>query len=299
MYLDAASALRRYEEVRERLPSARFPVRPEPIPDLSGLVDRFDAFVLDAFGVLNVGDAPVPGAPERIAAMRAAGRQVLVLSNSATYPKSGTVQKLNRLGFDFAPDEVISSRDALAEALAGEDPDLLWGVAAADGSEAETLARRVLILGDEEEAYARADGFVLLSSAEWTDARQELLVRALADRPRRLLVGNPDLVAPREGGLTREPGLYAHDAADRAGVVPEFFGKPFSGIYDLACRRLGGTSGMRIAMVGDTLHTDVLGGAAAGWESVLVTAHGLMRDLDVEAAIGATGITPHFVAETV
>ena len=298
MYLDAAAALRRYEEVRARLPVAAFPAEAGRVPDLSVLIERFDAFVLDAFGVLNVGERAVPGARERVAAMRAAGRQVLVLSNSATYPKAVTVGKLTRLGLDFADDEVISSREALEEALAAEDPALVWGVAAAGGSGAGALAPRTVLLGDDPAPYARADGFVLLSSAEWTDARQDLLCRALDERPRRLLVGNPDLVAPREGGLTREPGLFAHDAADRTGVVPEFHGKPFPGVHALARRRLGGARDKRIAMVGDTRHTDVLGGCAAGWKSVLVTDHGLMRTLDVDAAIRDTGIVPHFVVAT-
>lgn len=301
MYLDPASALRRYEEVRDRLPAADFPAETEEIADLSALIGRVDVFVLDAFGVLNVGDTPIPGARERVAAFRAAGKRVLVLSNSATYPKARTVEKLNRIGFDFCRDEVISSRDALVYALAQENPDLLWGVAAARGSEFGELARRTLALADDPADYDRADGFVLLSSAEWTEARQDLLCRALDQRSRRLIVGNPDLVAPREGGLSPEPGLYAHDAQDRTGTTAEFHGKPFPGIYALARARLGGTTaeGLRMAMVGDTLHTDVLGGASQGWTTVLVQAHGLMRGFDLEAAIAATGIRPHFVATTV
>ena len=51
-------------------------------------------------------------------------------------------------------------------------------------------------------------------------------------------------------------------------------------------------------MVGDTLHTDVLGGAAAGWRTVLVTGLGLVRELDVEAAIRESGIRPDFIVET-
>ena len=301
MYLDPASAFRRYEEVRDRLPTASFPAGTEEVPDLSALIDRVDVFVLDAFGVLNVGDTAISGARERVATFRAAGMRVLVLSNSASYPKAATVTKLDRLGFDFSADEVVSSRDALAGALAGEDGGLLWGVAAARGSEIHELAPRTLALADDPAAYDRADGFVLLSSAEWTEARQDLLCRALDRRPRRLLVGNPDLVAPREGGLSAEPGFWAHDAQDRTGTTAEFHGKPYPGIYDLARARLGGTmaEALRIAMVGDTLHTDVLGGASQNWQTVLVQAHGLMRGFDIEAAISETGIRPHVIARTV
>ena len=51
----------------------------------------------------------------------------------------------------------------------------------------------------------------------------------------------------------------------------------------------------RIIMVGDTLHTDILGGAAAGLATALVTDHGALKDLDVEAAIARSQIVPGYV----
>ncbi len=48
-------------------------------------------------------------------------------------------------------------------------------------------------------------------------------------------------------------------------------------------------------MVGDTLHTDVLGGAAAGCRSVLVTDHGLFAGRDTAPFIAASGIVPDFI----
>ena len=61
---------------------------------------------------------------------------------------------------------------------------------------------------------------------------------------------------------------------------------------------LGDVDPQRIAMVGDTLHTDILGGAVAGWKTVLVTGLGLMRDLDVERGIEVSGIRPDYIVQT-
>jgi glycerol 3-phosphatase-2 len=52
-------------------------------------------------------------------------------------------------------------------------------------------------------------------------------------------------------------------------------------------------------MVGDTLHTDVLGGAAAGCRSVLVTDHGLFAGRDTGLFISASGITPDFIVGSI
>lgn len=295
--LDAETAVARYIEIASRLPQARTPSASLHRANLAELVDDFDCFVLDGFGVLNVGARPVPGAAERVDQLRSRGCTVRVLTNGASFPTSKTCEKYAGWGIDFERADVISSRDALAEYLAG-DPDRLWGMAALPGSEIERLSPNAVLLGDDDADYARVDGFVLLGTGGWNDDRQERLRGALHARRRPVLVGNPDLVAPHEVGLSREPGLYAHALADADVCTPRFFGKPFGNAFELVRRTVEGIDPSRIAMVGDTLHTDILGGAAAGWKTVLVVNHGLMKTLDVEVAIKTSGIRPDFIVPT-
>lgn len=294
-----AEALAAYARIRPRLPAARFPDTSREATHLLEIAEDFDALLLDAFGVLNIGETAIPGAPARIAALRAAGKRLLVLTNGATHRAEETRAKLAALGFDFAPEEVISSRDALVAALALRR-ERRWGVMAPDAAGLDTLGvPEAVPLRDDPEPYETAEGFVLLGSAGWTDARQARLVAALRARPRPLLVGNPDLVAPREGGLTPEPGWFAHLAADATGVAPEFYGKPFGNVFSVAFQRLGlGADPARTLMVGDTPHTDILGGAAAGTRTALIVSHGLLRGGDWRGALAASGIRPDFVLET-
>jgi glycerol-1-phosphatase len=82
-------------------------------------------------------------------------------------------------------------------------------------------------------------------------------------------------------------------------VVPRFFGKPFANAFDAVLGRLPpGLRRERIAMVGDTLHTDILGGRAAGFGTVLIAGHGLYAGHDPARFIAASGIRPDFVAAT-
>ena len=295
---DAAWACRRYEEIRPRLPRARFPLQTQPIANLGDLLDRIDVFVLDGYGVLNIGTDPVPGAPERIAQLRAAGKRVVILTNGATYPHARTVARYARLGYDFAASEVVSSRDALALALRGR-ADLRWGFAATPESAITDLAPNGFLLGDEPAGYESAEGFILLSTGDWGTARHDRMVAALRARPRPVLVGNPDLVAPRENGLSVEPGHFAHLLADSTGIAPEFYGKPFANAFALVSAWIGpGVKPERIAMVGDTPHTDILGGAATGWRTVLVTDHGLLKGRSPDEIHGLSDIRPDFIAPT-
>jgi ribonucleotide monophosphatase NagD (HAD superfamily) len=48
-------------------------------------------------------------------------------------------------------------------------------------------------------------------------------------------------------------------------------------------------------MVGDTLHTDILGGAAYGVKTALVTGHGLFANHNVTPYIAKSGIVPDYI----
>ncbi|MHA1527509.1 MAG: HAD-IIA family hydrolase [Alphaproteobacteria bacterium] len=278
--------------------SAHFPETSRRIANLSDLIDEIDVFVLDGYGVLNIGKQGVPGAPERVTELRAAGKSVFVLTNGASYPAARTVARYHGLGFDFTRDEIVSSRDALARAMSGRQ-DLRWGFAAIGASEISELARQGSLLRDDPAVYDDADGFVLLGTGDWSRARQDLLLGSLRARPRPVLVGNPDLVSPREDGLAAEPGLYAHEIADLTDCVPEFYGKPFANVFELVCERLGpGVAAHRIAMVGDTPHTDILGGAGKGWRTVLVMDHGLLKGFAAGSLDRLSDIRPDFIADT-
>ncbi|MEZ5797862.1 MAG: HAD hydrolase-like protein [Paracoccaceae bacterium] len=104
-------------------------------------------------------------------------------------------------------------------------------------------------------------------------------------------------MAPREDGLSQEPGLFAHALLDGMPLSDSWFGKPFPDAFADAVARTG-LPAQRLAMVGDTLHTDVLGGAAAGCRTVLVTDHGLFAGQDVAPFIAASGIRPDFIVPT-
>jgi glycerol 3-phosphatase-2 len=296
--VDVETAFARYEAIRHRLPQARFPGESRRAATLSDVADDYDVFVLDAFGVLNVGESPIPGAVARIAELRARGKRLFVLTNGATHRRIHALEKYGKLGFDFTAEEVVSSRDVAASALQAAPEGFSWAAAAGPEAGFEDLGARVEDLEADPTLYERADGFLLLSSASWRGADQERLVAALAARPRPVVVANPDLVAPRETGLTLEPGWWAHDLADRTGIAPAFYGKPFQDAYALIKARCPEVAPARIAMVGDTLHTDVLGGRAAGFGTILILAHGLFAGRDAEDFVARSGIRPDALCET-
>lgn len=266
----------RYQEIRRRFPSVNIAPLTRDIDSLLDIAQDVDAFVFDAFGVLNVGETLIPGADKRLDQLRQLGCAIRILTNAASYDRSGAIAKFKRLGIHIQDDEIITSREAVLHHVG----DAHWGVICADSDALLDLPKPVTRLGNRLEDYDAADKFLFLSTADWTAQKQELLLKSMQRNPRPLLVGNADLAAPRDKSLSYEPGHFGHLIADQFPQYVQFFGKPFPEVYDLIEASLSGVQSNRIAMCGDTLHTDILGAAARGWRTVLVTQDGLFAGQD-------------------
>lgn len=295
-HVDGAWAFERYENVRHRLPSARFPDISLLRTNLGKLIEEFDAFIFDSFGVLNVGDTPIPGARARVDSLRAAGKQVAILTNGATAPLASLTGKYQSLGFEFALQEIISSREVLANALQARQTDATWGIVAPVEADLSEFRFDAQLIADNTGDLDHLDGFILLSSQTMSQSILDRLAEAMKKRERPVLIGNPDIVAPREVGFSLEPGHYGHELADLLNLTPDFFGKPFANAFEEVRRRLPeNIQPDRIAMIGDTLHTDILGGAGVGFRTVLVTDHGVMKGMNVQTCIERSGIVPDYI----
>lgn len=295
--MNLAQAFESYERVRHRLPVAKAGASCTRLPDLDALADDMDVFLLDAFGVLNIGETAIAGVPERIAGLQKAGKRVMIVSNAAGFPHAKLMEKYKNLGYNFAPEDVITSRKATLHALRNAPP-MKWGLMATQSlGRGDIEPFDMVYLAEDPEEYDAAEAFVLLGSAVWTETRQALLEASLRNAPRPVYVGNPDIVAPREDGFSIEPGHFAHRLADQTGVEPQFFGKPFGNIFDLAFAQIDKIDLGRTVMVGDSLHTDILGGQAAGLKTALIAGYGFFAGHDVAGPIATSGIQPDYILQ--
>lgn len=268
----------RYQEVRSRFPAVNAAPKTLDIESLLDISGDVDAFIFDAFGVLNVGETLIPDADTRLDQLRERGCVIRILTNAASYDRGGAIAKFKRLGVRVKDHEIITSREAALQHIG----TARWGVICADNDALIDLPESVTRLGDVAEDYDAVEKFLFLSTADWTVQKQKLLVTSMKRNPRPLLIGNADLAAPRDDGFSVEPGHFGHLIADIIPDQVQFFGKPFPEVYDLIEASLPGVKPDRIAMCGDTLHTDILGAAARGWRTVLVTQDGLFSGHDTK-----------------
>jgi HAD superfamily hydrolase (TIGR01450 family) len=285
-----------YQTIRHRLPATPRLGNCQRARHLGDIADDYDVFLLDAYGVINRGTDAVPGVPERVRELQTTGKRVMIVSNAAGFPHHVLMARYAGLGYELAPEDVITSRKTLVNRLQSE-ARRHWGmIAGAHFGPEEFPPLDYRLLGADMADYDAAEGFLLVGASEWNEERQAMLVASLKASPRPLFVANPDLIAPQAGGHSTEPGTYAHQIMDATGVEPVFYGKPFGDIYSLALARLEPETDLsRVIMVGDTLHTDILGAHAAGLQAALVTDTGVLAGMDINQAITDSGIAPDWI----
>ena len=250
-----------------------------PIHDgLSQLAGRYDAFIVDLWGVMHNGVRAFPEAVACLGELRQRDKRVLILSNAPR--RADEVAKRNaELG--IAPE--------LADAVMSSGEDAWRHLATRSDPWYRALGRRCYHIGPERDwgmregldldfvaAVVEAD-FVLNTGAEGGDdtvAHYEPLLAQARAAGLPMVCANPDLEVIR--GEQREicAGAIAARYEDMGGAV-RYHGKPHPEIYDTCFALLDGAGrGIgrgRIAAIGDALRTDIAGANAAGIDGIFVT----------------------------
>ncbi len=272
-------------------------------PKLENILDDFDALLLDAFGVLNVGSSLVPGIIKTIEKARQKNITLLVVTNGASYNSFKKRDQLSSLGLEFSHDEIISSREAAEIFLSFNQPKEPLGIMGNCGNFFKIRNVNCIELEPDIDMFDEMNSFILLGTLQWDTVWQEILFNSLKKIPRPLFVANPDLVAPQGQSFSVEPAYFVSHLIKNGIHLPFWLGKPFPTIFELAISRVNELAGRhiplsRIGMVGDTLHTDILGANSFGIKSILMTKHGLLKNVTVGSIIKKTKITPDYIVES-
>lgn len=230
---------------------------------------RFRGFVCDLDGTVYLGERLIPGADRAIAALRAAGRRVVFLSNKPLDSRHAYAAKLTRLGIPTAPDDVINSSTVLGRELATHHPGARVLVLGEAPLIEELRQAGVTVVDDPASVGWRVDFVVAafdrtLTWQKLNDAHQALR------RGARLIATNPDRTCPVEGGDVPDAGAVIAALEASSGRRLEWVaGKPSPLMVRAALARLGTEPG-ETALVGDRLETDIAMARQAGVTSVLV-----------------------------
>lgn len=234
---------------------------PELISGIAPLVDEYDAFVFDIWGVLHDGVRPYDGVIECLLELKQQGKEVLLLTNSPNRAWLVADGVLDKMGIyqDRHYDHLVSSGEAAWTALAkrkGQKAYIFWDQedpTAFDGHDIE-------IVEDINDADFMLASLLPIGSQE---GDFEDILGAALERQIPLYCANPDKFVNIGETLHLCAGAVA-DRYEELGGEVLWFGKPHAPIYDQALNILGVKDKSRIVAVGDSLRTDVRGANSAG-----------------------------------
>ncbi|MEQ8718638.1 MAG: HAD-IIA family hydrolase [Acidimicrobiales bacterium] len=214
------------------------------------------AWVIDLDGVVWIGDRPIPGAAEAIAALVARGDDVVFVTNMSRLTVADQEAKLGRAGIEAGGRVITSAMAAGSLVHPGERVLVVGGDGIAEAVEANGATPV-----DDGDADAVIVG--LHPDFAYDDAGRAMrAVRAGA----RFIGTNHDPTYPTPDGLQPGGGALVAMIAYAAEVDPVLAGKPNRPVADLVRQRLGDDG----VVVGDRADSDGLFARELGYDFVLV-----------------------------
>jgi HAD superfamily hydrolase (TIGR01459 family) len=258
-----------------------------PTVTIDALIARYDALLLDAYGVLVNKEGALPGAKELIAALNRLDKPYYLVSNTAAHLPEHASARYRRFGLELAPERILTAGllikpyfevrgyAGLRCAVLGPEDSFRYvnGAGARAVSPFEDFD--LVLIGDQV-------GFPFLDGVDAVLSR--LIEKLDLGETVPLILPNPDLIFPKASGFGITSGTVAliietalrQRYPDRADVAFVRLGKPEPGLFEEAVRRAGTRN---VVMIGDQVDTDIRGAAEVGLDSALVTGGVAGREL--------------------
>jgi 4-nitrophenyl phosphatase len=247
--------------------------------------------LIDLDGVVYTGREPIPGGAGFLAEARRRGVGFLLVTNNSTASPELVAERLHGMAIDVRPEEILTSAQAAAAYVRAHaaGPGLTRVLLVGEAGLRQAAVAEGLVVADDGEVPV--DWVIAGLDRCFDYAKLTVAVRAILGGAR-FVATNADALLPVEGGQVI-PGAGTIVAAIQTGtgVEPIVVGKPEAGLFEHGLRRLGGLLPAQVAMIGDRLDTDVVGGRRAGLRTILV-----LSGVTTPSAANAASTQPDAIA---
>ena len=253
----------------------------------SEIANLYDALIFDVYGVFWDGKSIIPGTIEAMKRVKSEGKIVGILSNVTLLSEEVKASYQNRgllcgEHYDF----FVTSGDVAREMVQEQKLDFPVVSKTYQGFP-HGNPRLFAETGFEETSDIRLADFIYVGVP--TDQRGNRIapddiaifqddLSIFRNLNKTLFCANPDQAAQDGKTLVMTQGRIGTEY-ERMGGKVQWCGKPYPEVFEYTLKKLSQyqiREKERIAMIGDTLETDILGARNAGIKSVLVTDTGAL-----------------------
>ena len=241
---------------------------------IKDLLEDYDVFLFDLWGVVIEGGTTYPGVVEQINEI-IEQKKVYFVSN-APRPNYRVVDNLIKFGVkNLTQDMIITSGDIARQYIEevkislGYDEDKKISIYHLGADRNEDLLHDV-----DHKSTEDLEGCDILLLSLYRDDHEDIhefnkLLEAASKSDAITICSNPDTTIPKHGSTRYCAGYFAGIIEQYGGNVI-YTGKPGPEIYKKVFELEPETPKHRILMIGDTFETDILGGQTTGINSALV-----------------------------
>lgn len=226
--------------------------------------------IFDLDGVVWRGNAPIAGAVEAIAQLKAAGKRCLYCTNNSSQTPAQFVEKLKNVGVEAVEDDIITSSTATALYLSAQftGPFLAY-VIGGEGIQAaiQKIGARIVYdrdIDDDTNVDCVVAGIDRSFTYDKLNTAQRLIRRGAL-----FVATNRDATYPVEHGVIPGAGAIVAAIETASGTTPVTIGKPRPVMIQLVQQKFK-LEAHEIAFIGDRLDTDVVCARRAGVAAILV-----------------------------
>lgn len=276
------------------------------LSDFKDIIEKYNIIFFDAYGVIKNHKGLVPGMGDTFAYLEENKKEYYIVTNDASRSPLQLAQSFHRLGLDtILPDRIISSGMLAKEYLDLKvDDGIVAYLGTPDSAHyIDSSGLHTLPISEVDDSNIDSVNALVFLDDEGFDWFEDLnkTVNLIRKRNIPTIVANTDHAYP----------VSKHDVSIAIGGLASMiehivgkkfirFGKPDSQMFNFAydmVRQNGEVNKKDILMIGDTLHTDILGGNKFGLDTMLVLSGNTLAK-DAETRITASGIVPTYICDT-
>jgi len=242
------------------------------IQSAKGALERLKTircYALDMDGTIYLGDQWIPGAVKFLETLQQTNRRAVFLTNNSSKSVQAYVDKLRRMDWPVAAQDVLSSGQATVAYLKRQYPGKSVYLLGNQALRQEFYAGGIQLVLEEEAEPTVAD--VAVAAFDTTlDYRRMTIICDLVRAGVPYIATHPDFNCPTETGFEPDCGAIIAFIEASTNRKPDIvIGKPNREIIRSLLERTGLVAA-DIAIAGDRLYTDVAAGEQHGLLSILV-----------------------------
>jgi len=238
------------------------------------LMDSYDGFIMDQWGVLHNGVQAYEGVIDSLNHLKQRKKQVVILSNSAKR-SDDNIERLKKLGIKPSMYKaVVTAGEVAWQGLRAQKETPFKEL----GKKCYLISRaddRGLLEGLDIEITSDIDeaSFILITSFDPNGTKLEDLdpvFKKAVVRRLPAICANPDMITVYGHERAVGPGAVAKRYHDLGGMA-HLIGKPHKTIFRYAQGLFEGVIPSRVLVVGDSLQHDIAGAIAVDMDTAFIT----------------------------